>query len=406
MLIFIKLGFRNVFRNKRRSLLTACAIGVSICALIITDGFMEGMIQNMVKTATSGLLGHGQIHHSSYIKNPEVEFVIKNPKNIESKILNESVIQSWSRRVYSLGMISSPRNAINTSLVGIDLRAEKKTTDIINYLTKGSFLPSENSVVIGRELEKKLGVQVGSKVVLTTTEAKTGELRQDVFRVSGVISFGSKKTDSSIVFVQIGKLQTLLSLGNNYHELVLNLGDPFQIDDQNNPFWKRLSFDNNKARSWATISPGLGAVVDMSALSISIISVIMGILMGLIIVNALFMAIFERLFEFGVVRALGTKNKHLMLTMLTESTTLGALSALFGIVLALIFGGLLAYYGIDYGGIEFNNVTFREPIYFIFKTHQWIVYPLAGVLFTTIVGIYPAIFTIRLNINRALKKTL
>lgn len=103
---------------------------------------------------------------------------------------------------------------------------------------------------------------------------------------------------------------------------------------------------------------------------------------------------------------MGTKNKHLMLTMLTESTTLGALSALFGIVLALIFGGLLAYYGIDYGGIEFNNVTFREPIYFIFKTHQWIVYPLAGVLFTTIVGIYPAIFTIRLNINRALKKTL
>jgi len=406
MLIFVKLGIRNVFRNKRRSFLTSAAIGVAICALIITDGFMEGMIQNMVKTATSGLLGHAQIHSSSYIENPEVEFTIHGPNKLINKISKESLIKSWSRRVYSLGMISSPRNAINTSLIGIDLEAESKTTEIIKYLSKGSFLPSENSIVIGRELEKKLGVQIGSKVVLTTTEAKTGELRQDVFRVSGMISFGSKKIDSSIVFIQIGKLQKLLSLENDFHEIVLNLGDPFKANNQSNPIWERLSINNNKARSWGTISPGLNAVVDMSTLSITIIGVIMAILMSIIIINALFMAIFERLFEFGVVRALGTKNRHLIITMLTESTTLGVLSAIFGILIALFFGGLLAIYGIDYGGIEFNNVTFREPIYFIFKTHQWVVYPMAGIFFTSLIGLYPAIFTTRIDINKALKKTL
>jgi ABC-type lipoprotein release transport system permease subunit len=406
MIIFIKLGFRNIFRNKRRSLLTSFAIGVAVCALIITDGFMEGMSKNMIETATSGILGHAQIHNRQYIKKPSTEFVIKEHKVLEDKLNKNKMIKSWSRRVYSLGMIASPRNSRNISLIGIDSQKEILTTDTLKFIKEGSLLSSKNTVIIGTELKKKLGVEIGSKVVLTTSQAKTGEIVQDVFRVGGIISFGSKKVDGTLAFIHIEKLQEMIKLGKNYHEIVLNLGSPFNANEAGHPLWKYLSNEQNLARGWQTLTPGLAAILDMSSLTITIIGIIMMILMGLIIFNTLFMAIFERLFEFGVVRALGTENKHLIMTMLAESTGLGFLSSLFGVLLALIIGGLLAYYGIDYGGIEFNSVTFREPIRFIFRAHQWFVYPLITILFTTLVGIYPAIYTIRLDLSDALKKTL
>ncbi|MDB9787104.1 ABC transporter permease [Bacteriovoracaceae bacterium] len=405
-MIFLKIGVRNVFRNKRRSFITASALAVSLAAMIISDGFMEGMVENMIKTTTNGILGHAQIHNQKFIVNRKPEYVIQNYQRLVRILENDTSVKSWTSRVQAMGMVASPRNAKNVTIFGIDSKREKATTGLNRYLKEGKFIDKDTSIVIGKGLKKKLGVQIDDKIILTTTKILTGELSQEVFRISGIISFGARSIDSGMVFVTQTKLQKMLNVGKQVHEIVLNMGDPLKIPPESDAIWKKLGDKGNIARNWQTLVPSLSSTIEMSGISTLIMGSIMGILMALIITNTLFMAIFERLFEFGVVRALGTETKHLILTILVESMTIGILSLIGGIFLALGIGGYLSIVGIDYGGIEFNGVTFREPIYFVFRWHQWVVFPLITVVFTMIVGLYPAIFTSRLNIGNLLRKSL
>lgn len=103
---------------------------------------MEGMSLNMVKTATSGVLGHGQIHSLQYIENPQSENFIINSEKLEQELNEDKLIKSWTKRVYSLGMVASARNARNLSLIGINPKTEFQTTSLSNKFDQTS--PGEN----------------------------------------------------------------------------------------------------------------------------------------------------------------------------------------------------------------------------------------------------------------------
>jgi len=124
------------------------------------------------------------------------------------------------------------------------------------------------------------------------------------------------------------------------------------------------------------------------------------------IINTLFMSLYERLFEFGVLRAVGTRPWGIFRLMVAESGSLGVISAIIGVIISLILMGLISLTGIDYRGIEFAGTTFHDLLYPVMRLYQFIIYPAGLLVFTLLVGVYPAAVAARMPVTEATRRSL
>ena len=403
-MLMLKLGFRNLFRNRRRSLLTGFAVGLGLACLILMDGFWLGMIDNMVKTATSSYLGHAQVHHQKYSESFDPEYYISSDSAVFKKIKGNQDVESMSSRVITLGMVSSSQDSQNVRVLGVIPSDESKLSKFKSRILEGTYLEDEKSLMIGQRLKDKLSVELGDRIVLTVSEVETGELKQELFRLSGIFGMGSKEIDEGMVLIHQKRLQGLLG-NSGFHELALKFKD-LSLVSKNKSFVKSLNSEDRKAETWKELVPQVVGMIKMSDSSIGILGFVLFALVAMGILNTMFMSLFERSYEFGVLRAVGTKKSELLVMICSEAFALGLISSFFGIIIAAALGYCMMVFGLDYTGIEFGEVTFTEKIYFIFTAKQFSFYPLVLIAFTVIISLYPALKTLRVKTAQALHRSL
>lgn len=408
MWIFIKLAWRNIFRNKRRTIIAGTAIGIGLASLIFVDALWIGMEKNMIKTATSSFLGEGQIHHNNFRETQEVDYTIENLGEVEEKLKIESIVAHYSLRTLALGMITSPANVQSIVFWGIKPSTEKFLSQIDEAIIEGSFFAedSERDILLGKDLAEILEVKIGDRIVVTVAQAKTGDLSQEMFRVSGIYHLNIQEMDQSMAFVKIQKAQQMLAIGNNVHEIALRFSHDNFGRDKNLDFWKKYSQKNNEAVGWTVLLPQLEAAFELSQFSTLITALILFGVVALGILNTLFMSIHERMFEFGVIRAVGTRPFRVSRLILFEAGSLALVSILLGNILGFIITYWISKTGIDYTGIEFVGVTFRELLYPVMHWEQFIIYPIWVFIFTIIAGIYPAVYAAKMSPAQAMRKSM
>ena len=391
-LILAKLAWRNIFRNKRRTLIAATAISIGLTALIFIDAFMIGMEATMIRTATASFLGDAQIHREGFRDTQEVSLTIQALDKVTENLAKEEIVKHWTQRTLTFGMITSPANVSAINLVGVHPPTEKFLSLIDDAITEGAYFEADNSrdIVIGAKLAEILEIGLGDRVVVTVAQAESGDLSQEMFRVSGIYRFVGEEMNSGMAFVRIEKAQEMLAIGNRIHEIALKFTSIAYTQDSTLPFWDTYSQHGNEALSWTELMSQLTVVLEMTKYS----KYIMGaILFGVVvfgIINTLFMSLYERMFEFGVLRAVGTRPFGMARIILFEAGALAIVSIGLGSVLGFLVTALLAHTGIDYTGIEMMGVTMQEFIYPVLEVQQFIIYPISVFVFTIIAGLYPA----------------
>ncbi len=404
----MKLAWRNLFRNKRRTLIAGTAIGIGLAALIFVDALILGMEENMVQSATSSFLGEGQIHRDGFRDTQEVEKTINDLEGTVAGLEQEEIVKRFTLRTLSFGIITSPANINSITLVGVNPETEKWLSEIDDAIREGSYFEEHTgqAIVIGSELAEILEVELGDRIVITVARAESGDLSQEMFRISGIYSFGIREMDTGLAFVSLDKAQEMLGIGSGVHEIAIKFTDPEYGRDETHPFWKKYSRNGNEAIGWTTLLPQLEAAFELSQFGIFITAIILFGVVALGIINTLFMSLHERMFEFGVLRAVGTRPGRMFQLILFEAAALAVLSIALGVILG--FGITLAsnISGIDYRGIEFAGVTFKELLHPVLTLKQFIVYPIALFLFTSFVAIYPAWYAARLAPAAVIRKSL
>ena len=136
-----------------------------------------------------------------------------------------------------------------------------------------------------------------------------------------------------------------------------------------------------------------------------IVGVILFGVVSLGIINTLFMSLYERMFEFGVLRALGTRPFSMGRLIVFEAGGLAVISIVLGLIIGFFVTYLVAQIGIDYIGIEYEGVTFTELLYPVLELRQFIIYPVLVFFFTMLVGLYPAFYAGRLNPVDAMRRS-
>lgn len=409
MWFYVKLAWRNLFRNKRRTAIAATAIGIGLAALIFFDAVMIGTRDSLIRSTTDSFLGQAQIHRAGYRGDPQVGKTIIGCLALSEELGRDDRVEASARRVLSPAMISSPAGMQPIQLVGIDPQAERRISQIAASIRAGDFFrePDPQTIVIGGKLAEDLEVTVGDRVVVSVSSTLGGAISQGLFRVGGIYRFGVRELDSGMAFVLYPRCQKMLGLGNDdFHEIALRFRDMRLSSKAGDPFWARYSRNGNEAVGWETLMPQMTSLFrDLGALR-----AMMGFLLLVVVVfgiiNTLFMSFYERMFEFAVLRALGTRPSGIRRLMLFEAGALGVVSGIVGIVLGVILLLLFRRAGIDYRGIEFAGGTIRELVRPVPELYQFAVYPVMVFSFTCIVGIYPAISAGRMKISEALRKSL
>ncbi len=408
MWFYIKLAWRNIFRNKRRTIIAGLAIAIGLASLILSDAFMIGMENNIVKSATSSFLGEAQVHGEGFRETQEVEKTIHNPEKVIKNLEKEDSVAHFTKRTLSFGMITSPADVSSVLLVGVEPETEKYLSQIDDAIRDGEYFDGDNihSIIIGSKLAEVLEVNVGDRVVATVSQAGTGDLSQEMFRILGIYHFNIKEMDTGMAFIRLSKAQQMLGIGENIHQIAIKFKDMQTAVEKDLPFWKKYSQDGNEAVSWTTLLPQLKAVFDMSGISLLVMGLILASVVVFGIINTLFMSLYERMFEFGVLRAVGTRSSGVRKLVIFEAGALGVISIILGVILGLVTTLILAKTGVDYRGIEFAGTTFKDLLYPEMTLAQFIIYPIGVFIFMIIVGLYPAYVAGKMKIADALRKSL
>ena len=209
-----------------------------------------------------------------------------------------------------------------------------------------------------------------------------------------------------MVLIRKERAQEMLNIGKEIHEIAVKFTGIRMAEDKQLPFWSKYGSGENEALGWSKIMPELKNMLDMTDISLYMMGGILFFVVIFGIINALFMSLYERMFEFGILKAVGTRPGGLRKLIIFEAASLAVISNIIGIILGFAGSVLLLKYGIDYGGIELSGAYMHEKIYPVMNIYQYIKYPVFVFIFTIIIGLYPAFVAGKMKVTDALRKSM
>ena len=318
----LRLAWRNVWRNRRRSGIVLAAVAVGIAGVVLSMAINNGMVLQMVEMAIGTWVGHLQIHARGYEENPGLELNLADGGRAAARILKSvNGVQAWAPRVRSEALVSSPRASAGVRLVGIDPDREAGVSLLARSIVSGRYLDADHrGVLIGRALARRLQVSLGGKLVLSVQDLD-GDLTGAAYRVTGLFQTASREFDQGAVFVPIGEAQRLLRLGEAVSEVVVVATRERDIRAIQRQVSARLG-TGVEVHTWQDIVPLLVQMIDVLDSSAWYVYAAVFIAMVFGIANVLLMAVYERVREIGVVMALGMKPRKLASAIVLESIIL------------------------------------------------------------------------------------
>ena len=412
-MIAFRLGWRNLWRNSRRSLITISAVGCGYAFLIVLIGLTVGMAGQMLKNGTGLLMGDLQLHHSAYLPERSLYDTIGSGQSSELEgVLHQlslyPQLAGLSPRVYGFGLLSTGENSAGARLMGVDPQVESTVSSFLSELQAGALDDSvERTLLLGDVLARELEASIGSQVAIVT-QAADGSLGNDLFLVSGILHTGLSYLDRSLAVLYLADLQELLVLSpNEVHEIAVRIEDPMAAD----AFAARLNASENwpantVAQSWGELAPQLKDYVGLAQGMYGFIILIIGLFTAIGVLNTMMMAVFERSREIGLVSALGMRPLLIVSSILLESLFLGILGLIGGFGLGAWGMSYLTTQGLDLsrwmGELSMLG-TRMDPVLKASWGWDYVIWAALGLLLATLLAaLFPAVKAARLNPVQAL----
>ncbi|MDA2938006.1 FtsX-like permease family protein [Acidobacteria bacterium AH-259-A15] len=347
-MIIFRLGWRNLWRNSRRSWITISAIGTAYAILMALTGLTGGMMAQMLRNGTELIVGHLQIHDSDYLPDRNLydwlgQDTETNLQTLLARLQDFPEIQAATPRVHGFGLLSTGDQSSGAQIIGIDPGAESHVSSLLGTLVQGELLSESprRGLLLGDILARSLGVQPGSEVAVVT-QAADGTLGNDLYQVTGIVHSGLVYLDRSLALVHWNDLQELLALdATQIHEVAVRINDPISADVLSG----RLNASGMLpagaiAQSWGDLLPQLKDYVQLADGVFWFLISLIGVFAALGVLNTMMMAVFERTREVGTLNSLGMKPFRILSTFLVESFFL----ALLGLGVGFMVGAVLMYY--------------------------------------------------------------
>ena len=404
---YLSVSWRNLLRHRRRTFITAAAMGLGIAMCMATIALQDGVYLKMFDLMVTQSIGHVQMHHPDYPTKKRAHDTL--PAGLLEPIgaLPEAV--SVAPRMYSFALAGGAETSAGAQLIGVSPGIEATITGLDQTVINGAWLSGDPAMqaVVGADLADELELGPGDELVLVGQDAYGG-VANDLYTVVGVARTGRIASDRTGVWVHITDLQTFLAMEDRIHEILVVGEEVKQAGTLGDAVRALSDSETSIVRTWDMVSPQAAQMITLQETSAFIVLGIVLTVAALGVLNTMLMSVFERVREFGVLRALGLAPRQLMRLVITETLLLATLAAAIGLALGALLDAYLVYVGIDFSvdgkGLSYMGVTLDPVIKGIVRPGGIILTVVTVYIVTLLAAIWPAVRAARLEPVEAMRE--
>jgi ABC-type lipoprotein release transport system permease subunit len=392
------LAWRNIWRRKRRTLITAFSIGFGVMLAVTFTGSGDYTYTNMIDMGASMGMGHVTVEPVGYHLKPTLDKRLTGTEKLHQQILALPGVSGATVRITGQAMFASARKSVGGAFIAIDPAFETQDNNLLlRSVVEGALFSDKSGrgIVIGSKLAKKLQVSIGKKIVYTTTDAH-GEIVSDIARITGIFTTGIDMVDGIMALLPIGSVQKTLSYAPDESTVIAVV-----IKDQRHAEMMRdrvAALPEAKdvaVLTWKKSQPDLAGVIAFDKAGNYISQFLVGLLIAVGILNTMLMSVLERKREFGVMMAVGMSPRVLFRLVMVESFWLATLGLLLGIIITAPWYFFLYHTGIDFSGAFGNDFSYGgvliDPVFKARLFKESVMAILGGVfVLALLAGLYPA----------------
>ncbi len=412
--LLMKLAWRNLWRNRKRTVITLSSIaigfGLAVFSIGIGDGSHNSMIRNAIKLGE----GHLAVQPRGYLEAPANHKYLADGRSLQAKLNKLGIAASIEPRISLQVLASTANNSVGAALEGMSAVKDPRVVMLKPKLIQGHWIKpdDERGVVIGDGMARKLKVKVGGKVVLMAG-TQGGDTQAQLGRVRGIFDSHVDELDDFLVLSSISFARYFLEGEGADPELqpvtrfAIFLDDADSISEVKSIIKPAISDDKTVVLDWQELMPQLVQfiVIDDAGNYVFLLLILIMVVFG--ILNTVLMSVLERTREFGLLRALGLGRQHLLLLVFCESMLLSLLAVAIGWIIGGGTQWWFSRHGVDFsallGGDTAMMGTFIDPVVYT-ELSQGRVIQLTVIVFvaTLVSGIYPALKAARVTPVQAL----
>jgi len=403
MMQILKMAFRDLGRNRRRSFFSALAVGGGLALLILMSSVVAGEMGSAIESAINLQTGHIQIRAATYDENKSSlkwEDLVSDPDEVANKIAALDQVETATPRLYASGFLSSGTQSAGARITGID-PLSPASDPYREGVISGDYLNPDDrdALLIGKPMADKLNLEVGDSVSLSLNTAD-GNVQDQTFIVKGIYTTHTYSFDSATVFLPLAKAQAMTRTENHASAIFVLLKDTTLTDS----VVPALSVSSNlEIKTWKDLNVLFVEYETFAQSYIAIFYMIILAISASVIINTLIMSVYERTREIGVLSAIGMRGGRIMMLFLAESSML----AVGGVMMGLIIGVLATLYfninGFYIGDMGLSGMTIADTIYAKLTMENLVNLTIMTFVVTLLAGLYPAVMASRMQPVEALR---
>lgn len=398
------IAYRDLLRNRRRSLLTMLAVALGLALLIVLNGYIAGVLEDSLQNSIRLQTGHIQLRAQSYTEEKvslQWQDLLDQPEDLATRASALPAVQAAAPVLWATGMLNTIDEASGVRVYGIDTTSALYTP-IQNGIIAGAYLAADdrNGILIGQNLANSLGVGIDQKVSLTIVDADGAPI-EGIFTVRGLFSTGIPSYDDSALFMPLDKAQAFTRTERHASAIMMLLHQQVDAD----AVAATLATPGITALTWRDLNAILLQTMTTGMSFYIILDAIVMLIVAVLIANTLLMAVFERIREMGILAALGMKGSQIRTMFLLEATILGLVGIAVGLGIGCAGVAYLATAGIPVGdmGKAADGIALGTVLYARFVPGTFAALSGATLIVILLASLYPAWFAARLEPVDALR---
>ena len=390
-------AWRNLWRNRRRTLLTLASIAFGVFLAVLMTAMQDRNWADMIDLAAKIGAGHVTLQHPEYLDTPTLSRTVTGTTALTSAASSIPGVTHTMARISGPTMLSTANDSFGAAFIAVDPTQESpETLSILEAVADGEMFSSadDKGIILGARLASNLGAELGDRIVYTMTD-RSGEMISGVARLRAVVRTGAPTLDAGLSLLPIGTLREVLGYAPDEATQVAVFIDDQRRSGEIAALLQEQIGTEVTAAPWHTLQPELSAFIAMKVGGSIFMEVVLAILIAAGIFNTLFVSVMERIREFGILMAIGFSPNRLFRLVMLESFWLGVVGL---VVAAIITAGPYLYLsstGLNYAaligeGVEIAGIGMPSVMKVGLYAKSALLIVLAAMGATLLAGLYPA----------------
>lgn len=332
--MLIKLAWRNIWRNKRRTAITLVMIQFAVVLATIMATLREGIMDAQVQSVVGGYQGFAAVQDTNYLQQPFIDFTTPYNDSVQQALSAMDEVNAFAPRIVGGGMVTCGEKFKIGRIIGIDPEKEERVTGANLNLVKGRGLENVGEIVLGESFAKRLHADIDS-VLFISGMGYQGNSANIMANVVGIVKMNNVEEDKRMAFIQLQDAQEGFALYEGVNQIVIN----FNNNDEAKELTKQLKVNYEGSASsiysWDEINVPLYMMVELNDAANVIVSAMLYFIISFGLFGTILMMLAERKKEFGMLVAIGMKKNKLAYIVYLENTFLAIAGTILGFVIAI-----------------------------------------------------------------------